>query len=117
MILPRTSLEHLVRLNFHPAFSAPRVSVILDSPWNMQTIVRSSERGTGGRGFCAIMADQRSDVRKLEVPVNGVSMQLSVDPRHHLRDWDQTERKRILRAPVPLHLMATDNSTRTVLLD
>lgn len=42
------------------------------------------------------MTDQRSGVRKLEVPVNGASMQLSVEPRHHLRDWDQA--RGILRA-------------------
>jgi len=39
------------------------------------------------------MADQPSDDRKLEVPVNDASMQLSVEPRHHLRDWDRTERE------------------------
>jgi len=37
------------------------------------------------------MADQPSDDRKLEVPVNDASMQLSVKPRHHLRDWDRSE--------------------------
>ena len=39
------------------------------------------EVGRRARGFCTIMTDQRSGVRKLEVPVNGASMQLSVEPR------------------------------------
>lgn len=45
------------------------------------------------RGFCMIMTDQRSSVRKLEVPANGASMQLSMEPRHHLHDWDQAKRE------------------------
>lgn len=58
----------------------------------MQTIVSRVRT----RGFCMIMTDQRSGVRKLEVPVNGASMQLSVEPRHHLRDWDQAVREESL---------------------
>lgn len=37
------------------------------------------------------MADPCNEIRKLEVPANDASMQLSVEPRHHLRDWDQVE--------------------------
>jgi len=36
-----------------------------------------------------IMADQCNKIRKLKVRANDASMQLSVEPRHHLRDWDQ----------------------------
>ncbi|KAL0122104.1 hypothetical protein PUN28_007107 [Cardiocondyla obscurior] len=39
------------------------------------------------------MTDQQGGVRKLNVPVSGASMQLSVEQRHHLRDWNQTERE------------------------
>lgn len=37
------------------------------------------------------MADQCNEIRKLKVPANDASMQLSVKSHHHLRDWDQVE--------------------------
>lgn len=42
-------------------------------------------------GFCMIIADQCNKIRKLKVAANDANMQLSVEPRHHLRDWDQAD--------------------------
>lgn len=64
------------------------------------------------------MADQASDVRKLEVPVNGVSMQLSVGLRVIICVIGiKPSAKDPSCASMPLYLMAADNSTRSTIFE